>query len=249
MSNVWTCQRFQSSVNNQNRNDGEQHLATLIYTDHSLTVRQFIQEPRDGCISRECSLHADRRCENAMRHIRAIWVPHNLMHEQLQKQIDICHTWKQRLCEDSSFLDHIVITVNETSRYHQDPVENTEWKTSSSPPLKIHQTRSATSVLLCVFFDKYGVIYRHIVPPHMAITVDAYIKIFKILLRHLWNKCPGLARSFILHYDNILSCPIVRIWLLVILGCFQSCRNSWDTVCFPQMKTFSWPATRYSLAF
>ncbi len=38
---------------------------------------------------------------------------------------------------------------------------------------------------------------------------------------------------------------IVRIWPLVIFGCFQNWRNSWESGHFPQMRTFSWPATRY----
>ncbi len=124
--------------------------------------------------------------------------------------------------------------------------------------------KSATEVLLCEFFNKDGVIYWHVVPLYTMITTDAYIKILKSLRQHLWSKCPDLTRSFILHHNN--ACPTLSIWQskrskcchihstvwiwpLVIFGCFQNWRNSWETRHFPQMRTSSWPATRFLLAF
>ncbi len=122
--------------------------------------------------------------------------------------IDVCRNWKRMLHEDSSFLNH-VITVDESWDFHHNPntkCESIEWQTSSSPLMKkIPQTKLAIKVLLYVFFDKGGVIHRSVIPPCMMITTDAYINNLESLCRHLWSKCSGLARSFILHHVNARS--------------------------------------------
>ncbi len=125
--------------------------------------------------------------------------------------------------------------------------------------------KSATKNRLYVFFDKDSVIYWHVVPPHTMITTDTYIIILKSLCRYLRSKHLSRARSFILHHNNAPPHTatnkqpkrsrsyhirlMVCIWRVVIFGCFQNCRNSGETRRFPQMRTSSWPATRYSLAF
>ncbi len=253
------------STNSQHRNNGE-HI--LIRADYALTVQQLAQI-MDISVG---SFHSILTEDLKMQHVCAVWVSSHLIYEQLQKWIDMYHSWKWMLCENSSFLK-CVITINGTWDYHHNlaiKCKSTEGKTSSSPPLKkIYRTKLVTKVLLCVFFDKDGVIYQHVVSPHITTTMDAYTKVLENLHWHLWSKYPDFTCSFILYCNNArphtakatLEYLVVKeIKVLPHPPCspdlarcdfwlFPKLKNSWKTGCFPQMRTSSRPAIRYSFVF
>ncbi len=65
-------------------------LATLICTDCLLTVQQLARI-MDVLVD---SVHSMLTEDLKMRRVCAVWVPHHLTYEQLQKWIDLCCTWK-----------------------------------------------------------------------------------------------------------------------------------------------------------
>ncbi len=83
--------------------------------------------------------------------------------------------------------------------------------------LKVRQQKLAGKVMLIVFFDHWGPLYPHFVPPSTTINKEYYLEVSKIFWRHVNRKC--------LELKNGRSCT--RITYVAILH--DWCKNTSKT--------------------
>lgn len=76
---------------------------------------------------------------------------------------------------------------------------------------KVRQTKSATKVMMLVFFDHEGVIYQHEVPHGVTVNADHYITALKTLKIHISRKRRHLVGKWILHHDNARPHTAARV--------------------------------------
>ncbi len=141
-----------------------------------------------------------------IRRVCSTWVPHFLMCKQVEQCVEVAKEWVQRVRRDCNVLFK-VITCDKMWVHYFDPKGEHEckfWRTSSSSKTKkVHQWKSASKVILCVFFDAQGVIYQHVVPPKTKINAIYYVQVFGSLQKHINKNRPEIVRSWILHQNNV----------------------------------------------
>lgn len=185
-------------------------IAVLMQEDRHLTVAEIasIMNISVG------TAHSILKDKLQLSRVCARLVPHMLTSEQMLNRINVCNEWKAMLKRDPTFLNR-VITCDETWVHHHDPLtkqESSVWKhVDSPPPKKVRQTKSATKVMMLVFFDHEGVIYQHEVPHGVTVNADHYITALKTLKIHISRKRRHLVRKWILHHDNARPHTAARV--------------------------------------
>ncbi len=81
-------------------------------------------------------------------------------------------------------------------------LEEEKWITGEeSPPVEVRGGK----VMLIVFFDHWGPLYQHLVPPKVTVNKEHYLEVLKILWWHVNQRWPELKNWWILHQDKAFT--------------------------------------------
>lgn len=132
-----------------------------------------------------------------------VWVPHLLSDQNKSQRATICSILISRHAEEP-FLNRIVTGDEKWIRF-TNPLMKKHWVTrgeSSNPIPKpnIHEKK----LLLCVWWNIYGVIYFELLKPGQTVTSELYCHQLNRLRASLVNKHPALVnrKGVLLHHDN-----------------------------------------------
>ena len=161
-----------------------------------------------------CEEIADRLNSSAAtisRHLREIgktsklgkWVPHQLSDKNKTDRVNIAASLLSRLNIDP-FLDRIV-TGDEKWILYDNVQRKRQWVDfgdTAKPTSK--QSLYPKKVMLCIWWDRKGVVYRELMPPGQTITGEVYATQLDKLSAALASKRPGLVnrKGVILQHDN-----------------------------------------------
>lgn len=191
-----------NSALNQNRRQTVRQLAARCMLGRGMTHRMLK------------SLNFSKKC--------AAWVAHDLNQRNRDTRVAICHENLRRFRMDNTLLDR-VITGDESWIFAYDPDSKQQAKEWLLPgedrPTKVRCEAAVTKVMLVIFFDARGVVYREFVPQGQGITAALYRQILTHLReavrrRHpqLWfghggrnlhnNAARRQGTGFVVHHDN-----------------------------------------------
>ncbi len=188
-----------------------------IQVDRRSTIRQLAQDVNlsFGCTRR--LLTEDLK----VRKTPAKWVPHLLTDPERQCRVDLARRSLQMLCRCANPID-VVITQDESWVYCWDPqpkASRREWlRKNQTCPEKVPIEHSVQKLMLVVFIDKDGLIFREFVPNGLGIGGRLYRQILERFLQALRRRHPHLATragklSWVLLHDGApahRSAPVVN---------------------------------------
>jgi [histone H3]-lysine36 N-dimethyltransferase SETMAR len=142
-----------------------------------------------------------------MHRIAAKFVPKLLTEEQRVSRIMACSDLIRTQSRCSDFINH-VITGDETLVYGYDPetkVQSSEWHRPSSPrPKQARQSKSKIKIMLIIFFDIRGIVYREYVPFGQTINQEYYKDVLCRLRDKVFENRHRIYPNehFYLHHEN-----------------------------------------------
>lgn len=161
---------------------------SAVNTTSSIIINEMITDNR--CITTHELASATNSSQSSV-----LWIIH--------KELKMMKLDRYRR-ESDSFLNKI-ITADDTWVHYYDPPRKrqTSWwkRIDEKTPKKPRIMKSRSKLILIVFFDRKGAIYRHFFPRKTTVTGKAYL-VLKGLKRAVDRKRPELSASFILLHDN-----------------------------------------------
>lgn len=128
------------------------------------------------------------------------WVPHDLSLDQLKKRVEVCEKLLN-FRRNFNWLDNLitgdekwVLYVNHT-RKHQ--WLKPEQDAQPTPKPDLHPKK----VMLCVWWDVYGVVYWELLPSNTTITAKVYCNQIQKMRAEYQKKRPKTGKKYFLH-DN-----------------------------------------------
>ena len=138
------------------------------------------------------------------------WIPHALTDAQRDRRVEASRENLHRhFLEGQDFLKRIV-TGDESWLYFYDPEtkqQSSVWKKPGDPtPVKTKRGKSAGKVMIVVFFDSEGIVYRHVFKQGETVTGRVYTDVLANLRDAVNRKRPVLReRGWRLLHDNAPS--------------------------------------------
>jgi histone-lysine N-methyltransferase SETMAR len=137
------------------------------------------------------------------------WVPKQLIPELKERRVDVCEILLRRYeAEEDGFL-HCIVTGDECWVHYFQPETkraSKEWRHSSLPkPKKFRTTRSASKLMLTLFWDYKGPILQHYMPRGLTINSKSYCDLLQNHLKPaVRSKRRGMLSSgVLLQHDNV----------------------------------------------
>jgi len=141
-----------------------------------------------------------------MRKVCTKMVPKNLMTEQKANRRDVRLDLLDRLEREPEFFS-CVITGDESWILEYDPetkCQIREWHTANSPhPKKARMSKSKIKSMLICVFDSQGIVHKEFVTPGQTVNQTFYWEVIERLRKRVAHVRPGIARTWILHHDNV----------------------------------------------
>ena len=82
--------------------------------------------------------------------------------------------------------------------------QSREWHTANSPrPKKARMSKSKIKSMLICFFDSQGIVHKEFVPPGQIVNQTFYREVLERLRKRVTRVRPGIARTWMLHHDNV----------------------------------------------
>lgn len=170
-----------------------QHVDTIVRQDRRQTVRQVAARSNlsFGCAHR--TLKKDLLLKKKCAH----WVPHRLTPQQRQRRVDRARAALRMLGRNGP-VDHVVCG-DESWFYCWDPAsrrDNRQWLTTNAatPAVPVHE-QSVQKVMLVIFFDWQGLVYRCFVPQGQGINGALYLQILQNLRDAVRRRRPQVWRA------------------------------------------------------
>ena len=131
------------------------------------------------------------------------WMPHILSERNKCDRISKCASLLNRY-QNCPFFDRLV-TCDEKWIYYDNPSTRGAYvMPGERPPTKSKRALSNKKVLLCVFWDRQGIIYRHYMLSGKTIDSDSYCEMLDNLAARIAEDRPCLAnrKGVLFHQDN-----------------------------------------------
>ncbi len=148
--------------------------------------------------------HKCLRKKLGMRKRSATWVPHRLTAGQMQRRVDCSRASLQLMCR-RGHPAHIV-AGDESWFWVWQPESKMctkEWHVPGDPPhQKVRQEQSTVKVMLILFFDKEGLVFRQWVPQGRGINARLYLTVMQNLKEAVRRHRPHVHCTWTLLHDN-----------------------------------------------
>ncbi len=170
-----------------------QHVQTIVQQDRRQTVRQVAGHANLSVGATFKVLKKDLSLKKKCVH----WIPHQLPDAQKQRRVDRSRA-SLRMLGHGGQVDH-VICGDESWFYAWDPMscrDNRAWLQTNVPtPAFPVREQSVPKVMLVVFFDWYGLVFRRFVPQGQGINGALYLQILQDLHDAVHRRRPQVWRA------------------------------------------------------
>ncbi|XP_008294029.1 histone-lysine N-methyltransferase SETMAR-like isoform X2 [Stegastes partitus] len=172
-----------------------QEIEEIVRQDRRLTIKEIAHMVNMSFGTVQAILTSNLN----LHRVAAKFVPRLLTPEQKQQRVKVCDDLRQQAQDDPTFMSRI-ITGEEIWVYDY----HTETKQQSPRPKKARQVKSATKIMVVVFFDIHGVVHHEFVPQGQTVTTEFYCSVLKHLRESIHQKRPKLWRdgNWVLHHED-----------------------------------------------
>ncbi len=170
-----------------------QHVNQIIQQDKRQTIRQIAQRANLSIGSTFRTVRKDLALKKKCAH----WIPHHLTDAQKQRRVDHARAALCTLGRNGAV--NRVICGDESWFYVWDPSsrrENCQWLASNAPtPAVPMREQSTQKVMLIIFFDHFGLVYRRFVPQGQGVNGQLYLQVLQELCDAIRRRRPQIWRG------------------------------------------------------
>jgi [histone H3]-lysine36 N-dimethyltransferase SETMAR len=173
-------------------------LRTMVETDPRLTIQEMSERLNASVGTVHKYLHALGKTNR-----QGIWVPHELSLANREHRVDICSSLLSRQ-ENDPFLGRVV-TGDEKWVLYVNVKRKKQWLSRGQKPLPTPKSGlHPVKVMLCVWWDKDGIIHFELLDSNLTVTSDVYCQQLERLRQALVKKRPALVnrKGIILLHDK-----------------------------------------------
>lgn len=176
----------------------DEELKELIDENPNLTLSEYgeLLDVGKSCLSKRLSA-INYTCK------RTLWVPHQLSPANILNRKKICITLLEKNTHNP-FLKNLM-TSDESYILYETPHRRNEWSLVGSKPgyfakAGLHPKK----VMLCIWWDSEGVIYREFLPPNKTVDSDKYCEQLLEVRKALIKKRPAIINrsKVVFQHDN-----------------------------------------------
>ncbi len=178
-------------------------IRALIEENGNISLRELSRRTGLGI----ATVHKCVRKQLELKKHPARWIPHFLTDQQKLNRVDACRENLRIMRRTPGALRRIV-SGDESWMFAYDPASKRStatWLRTNEPrPQKPRLERSIQKVMLVIFFDATGVLFREFVPDGLGIDGPLYLDIMRRLRNAIRRRRPHLWRSgnWYLHHDG-----------------------------------------------
>jgi len=175
-----------------------ERMRSLVRSDRRLTLRMISSELNLN----RFTVHHILRQDLYMRKLCAKMVPKNLKTQQKASRSYVCLDLLDHLEREPEFFSR-VITGDESwiLEYDREPKSGVA-HCRLSPSQETRMSKSKIKSMFICFFDSQEIVQKESVPPGQTVNQTFYWEVLERLRKGVARVRPGIARTWMLHYDN-----------------------------------------------